>query len=150
MFHAEQIPVTPQPYIYTVTVSPSDTDHHEHMSNDSFMKHYLDAASVVAVANHLESSDRPIYFYNVKDFAAVYTGETLSGDMMTIACCLKSRTVLHFEVTIKSTVVCRCKHGKETFHSIRLSNYENRIHMDLDHVDNKTASCDRKFLKSKL
>ena len=147
VFQPEQRPVTPQPYIYTVSVSPSDTDHHQHMGNDGFMKHCLDAASAAAVANHLESFDQTISSYNVKDFAAVYTGEALSGDTMIIACWLKSSTVLYFEVTIKSTVVCRCK---VTFHSNRHCNYENRILMDLDHVDNKMASCSRKFMKSKL
>ena len=140
-------PVTPQPYIYTVSVSPSDTDHHQHMGNDGFMKHCLDVASAAAVANKLVSFDRPISFYNVQDFAAVYTGEALSGDTMSIACWLKSGNILYLEVTIESTVVCRFK---VTFHSIRLSNYENRILMDLDHVDNKTALCGVKYLKSKL
>ncbi|XP_072027056.1 uncharacterized protein [Amphiura filiformis] len=140
----EQRPTTAQSYVYTTHVSPSDMDHHHHMGNDGFMKHCLDAASAASADKKLSSFHAAISFYNVKDFAAVYTGEALAGDIMNIECWQAKSDVLLFEVKINSSVVCRCR---TSFHSTTPSNYENQILLDLDR---KRSSMKSKHLKSKL
>ena len=118
-------------HVYTASVSPSDTDHHQHMGNDGFMKHCLDAAaSAASTFNKSPAFDLPVSLCNIQEFSAVYAGEAMAGDIMNIKCWQHGPYELRYKVTIKSIVVCHCK---ASFYSSRNSgNGETKLLSDLD------------------